>query len=160
MSARPISPWAPHGSYSIPAHAHRSRSVSYCCARRLLTIFCGQQPACCWIVWASPPPPVRGMRRPRSQESGATTTEDETGNVRSGSNLLMNGAEIFTFTLAVVPQCIERLFARSGLTMDNIDLFVFHQANQYMLEHLRNRMDIPKEKFFVRMSHCGNTVAS
>jgi 3-oxoacyl-[acyl-carrier-protein] synthase-3 len=103
--------------------------------------------------------PVGGMRRPRSQESDGAT-EDETGNVRSEGNLLMNGPEIFTFTLAVVPQCIERLFARSGLTMDNIDLFVFHQANQYMLEHLRNRMDIPEEKFFVRMSHSGNTVAS
>ena len=44
--------------------------------------------------------------------------------------------------------------------MDDIDLFIFHQANHYMLEHLRKRIDIPEEKFFVKMSHCGNTVSS
>jgi 3-oxoacyl-[acyl-carrier-protein] synthase III len=103
--------------------------------------------------------PTGGMRRPRSAESAAEI-EGESGNIRSGDNLLMNGAEIFTFTLSVVPQCIDRLLAASGLKKDDVDLFIFHQANQYMLEHLRKRIDIPEEKFFVKMSHCGNTVSS
>jgi 3-oxoacyl-[acyl-carrier-protein] synthase-3 len=37
---------------------------------------------------------------------------------------------------------------------------VFHQANEYILEHLRKRLKIPKEKFLVAMRHCGNTVSS
>ena len=44
--------------------------------------------------------------------------------------------------------------------MDDVDAFVFHQANRYMLEHLRDRMEIPREKFVVAMCHCGNTVSS
>jgi 3-oxoacyl-[acyl-carrier-protein] synthase-3 len=103
--------------------------------------------------------PAGGMRRPRSAESAAAVA-DGSGNIRAADNLFMNGAEIFTFTLAVVPQCVERLLAASRLAMEDIDLFIFHQANHYMLEHLRNRMEIPEEKFFVKMGHCGNTVSS
>jgi 3-oxoacyl-[acyl-carrier-protein] synthase-3 len=44
--------------------------------------------------------------------------------------------------------------------MDDIDLFVFHQANTFMLEHLRKKCGIPEEKFFVSMSDIGNTVSS
>jgi 3-oxoacyl-[acyl-carrier-protein] synthase-3 len=71
----------------------------------------------------------------------------------------MNGPEIFAFTLRAVPQVVRELLARTGKSPDNIDLFVFHQANQYMLEHLRKKLRIPAERFFVGMHHCGNTVS-
>jgi 3-oxoacyl-[acyl-carrier-protein] synthase-3 len=103
--------------------------------------------------------PTGGMRQPRTAETGVPV-EDQSGNVRSQDNLYMNGAEIFNFTLRVVPQCIDQLLSKAGLTMEGIDLFILHQANRYMLEHLRKRMDIPEEKFSVAMSHCGNTVSS
>src|SRR5690606_13010515 len=41
-----------------------------------------------------------------------------------------------------------------------IDQFVFHQANRYMLEHLRDKMQIPQEKFPITLRHQGNTVSS
>ena len=72
----------------------------------------------------------------------------------------MNGPEIFTFTLNAVPRAVEALLARAERTIDEIDLFVFHQANRYMLEHLRDKLQIPHEKFVVAMSHVGNTVSS
>ncbi len=72
----------------------------------------------------------------------------------------MNGFEMFNFTLSSVPQTVDRLLEKASLFMDDIDLFVFHQANRHMLEHLRNRMEIPEEKFVIAMSHCGNTVYS
>ena len=103
--------------------------------------------------------PTGGMRRPRSQES-AVAVEDDAGNIRSEDNLFMNGAEIFTFTLDAVPQSIESLLVKSGKKMEEIDLFVFHQANKYMLEHLRKRMKIREDRFQTTMSHCGNTVSS
>jgi 3-oxoacyl-[acyl-carrier-protein] synthase III len=103
--------------------------------------------------------PSGGMRCPRTEQT-AVPVEDEDGNMRSSDNLYMNGAEIFTFTLSTVPQSIERILTKADLTMEDIDLFVFHQANRYMLEHLRKRMEIPEEKFVIAMSHCGNTVSS
>jgi 3-oxoacyl-[acyl-carrier-protein] synthase-3 len=73
--------------------------------------------------------------------------------------LWMNGPEIFNFTLKVVPEVVSRCLARAGLTMADIDLFVFHQANRYMLDHLRKKLGVPAEKFVVAMAHCGNTVS-
>ena len=102
--------------------------------------------------------PAGGLRRPRAEQAEAVA--DEAGNLRTVNNLYMNGPEIFNFTLRVVPATVEAVLARSGRTADEIDLFVFHQANQYMLEHLRKRLGVPAEKFVVSMQKCGNTVSS
>jgi 3-oxoacyl-[acyl-carrier-protein] synthase III len=74
--------------------------------------------------------------------------------------LYMNGPEIFSFTLEAVPAAVEALLQRAGRTLDDIDLFVFHQANRFMLEHLRDKLGIPPERFFVALSEYGNTVSS
>ena len=74
--------------------------------------------------------------------------------------ICMNGGEIFAFASRVVPTSIEAAMRLYGLTLDQVDLFVFHQANSYMLEHLRQKCRIPKEKFVVSMVNCGNTVSS
>jgi 3-oxoacyl-[acyl-carrier-protein] synthase III len=78
----------------------------------------------------------------------------------SGYDLFMDGPEIFNFTLEVVPQSVELILAKSGLALDDIDLFVFHQANAFMLEHLRKKLGVPTEKFFVALAESGNTVSS
>lgn len=85
---------------------------------------------------------------------------DEFGNVRSDAVLYMNGAEVFNFTLREVPVLIHQLLEKSNLALDDIDLFVFHQANSYMLETLRKKLDIPKEKFFMYLENVGNTVSA
>jgi 3-oxoacyl-[acyl-carrier-protein] synthase-3 len=103
--------------------------------------------------------PTGGARRPRTAES-AIAAEDESGNVRAPDNLFMDGAEIFNFTLGAVPEAVESLLGKSGKSVEDIDLFVFHQANQYMLEHLRKRIKLPQEKFVISMAQCGNTVSS
>lgn len=82
------------------------------------------------------------------------------GPQQGGACLRMNGPEIFNFTLRSVPAAVERLLRKSGRQLDEIDLFVFHQANEYMLEHLRRKLVIPAEKFWVSMAHCGNTVSN
>jgi 3-oxoacyl-[acyl-carrier-protein] synthase-3 len=84
---------------------------------------------------------------------------DLDGNVRSEANLYMNGPEIFAFTLRVVPRVVQELLACADKNPDDIDLFVFHQANQYMLEHLRKKLKISSSRFFIGMRHCGNTVS-
>ncbi len=103
--------------------------------------------------------PTGGMRKPRTVESGVPS-EVESGNVRSQDNLYMNGAEIFNFTLTAVPESVQGLLDKSGMKLEDIDLFVFHQANKYMLDHLRKRIKIPEDKFQLAMNHCGNTVSS
>lgn len=100
-----------------------------------------------------------GVREPRTQESG-TAVADDSGNVRSRDNLYMNGAEIFNFTLQTVPPALRGLLEKANLTLEDVDLFVFHQANEYMLEHLRKKVGIPKEKFYIAMRDCGNTVSA
>lgn len=90
----------------------------------------------------------------------AVETEDSNGNRHSSDKLFMNGASIFDFTLQAVPKCVQQLLARAGVAQEGVDLFVFHQANRYMLEHLRRRMKIPQERFYISMSDCGNTVSS
>ncbi len=90
----------------------------------------------------------------------APLVEDNMGNKRTQNNLYMNGGEIFTFTLTTVPATLERMLTKAEVTLNDIDLVVFHQANLYMLKHLQMKMDIPDEKFCVAMKHCGNTVSS
>ncbi|MDE6300845.1 MAG: ketoacyl-ACP synthase III [Muribaculaceae bacterium] len=85
---------------------------------------------------------------------------DENGNPRSSDYLFMNGAEIFTFTQKNVPVVIKLTLEKNHLSQDQIDLFVFHQANSYMLNFLRKKIKIAPEKFYVNMSMIGNTVSN
>lgn len=103
--------------------------------------------------------PAGGMRQPRTAATAEVQTDDQ-GNNRSADNLFMDGAEIFTFTLKSVPKLVEATLEKSGATMDDIDYFVFHQANRFMLESLRRKIRIPQEKFLTFFEDCGNTVSS
>jgi 3-oxoacyl-[acyl-carrier-protein] synthase-3 len=82
------------------------------------------------------------------------------GLVSNGYDLYMDGPEIFNFTLRVVPAAVDSALSKAGIGKDDIDLFVFHQANSYMLETLRKKLDIPEERFVVSMAQSGNTVSS
>lgn len=85
---------------------------------------------------------------------------DEGGNPISSDHLFMDGQEIFVFTLTKVPQMVKEVLAKNGLQKDEVDLFIFHQANKYMLEHLRKKLKIDEDKFFVNLANIGNTVSS
>jgi 3-oxoacyl-[acyl-carrier-protein] synthase-3 len=102
--------------------------------------------------------PAGGLRMARAEN--AELIEDGSGNKRTINNLYMNGAEIFNFTLRTVPDAFSKLLDKAALRMEDVDLFVFHQANRYMLEHLKRKLDIPDEKLPIMMAHSGNTVSS
>ena len=85
---------------------------------------------------------------------------DESGNPVSSDHLYMDGQEIFVFTLTKVPKMVKEVLMKNNLAKEDIDLFVFHQANKYMLEHLRKKMKINEGKFFVNFEKIGNTVSS
>jgi len=102
--------------------------------------------------------PNGGLRNPYDPRAQEVT--DKSGNVRSQNNLYMNGPEIFNFTIKAVPQIFEETLAKNGLTLDELDYVIFHQANLYMIEYLRKKIQIPEEKFYKNMLLTGNTVSS
>ena len=85
---------------------------------------------------------------------------DDSGNVRSNNHLFMNGPEIFNFTIEKVPLVVENILKKNNTTLNEIDYVIFHQANKYMLNYLRMKLQIPKEKFYINMVSTGNTVSS
>jgi 3-oxoacyl-[acyl-carrier-protein] synthase III len=103
--------------------------------------------------------PGGGRRRPVAARSVATPADD-TESGRTEQHLYMNGPEIFNFTLQAVPRALAQLLARSGRTAADIDLFVFHQANKFMLERLRAKLRIPEQRFWIDLETGGNTVSS
>ncbi len=72
----------------------------------------------------------------------------------------MNSAKIFLFAFRRVPQLINQVLTKHQLAIDDIDFFIFHQANGVMLEFLRKKLKIPKEKFIINIENTGNTVSA
>lgn len=103
--------------------------------------------------------PAGGFRL-RSNEETSRAQIDAAGNMRALENLFMDGPEIFNFSLKEVPKAVTRLLAKVDLTIGDIDYYVFHQANRFMLEHLRKKLKIPAEKFCINMESYGNTVSA
>ena len=99
-----------------------------------------------------------GARHPRAEQTAAVV--DQSGNIRDPNCLYMDGPEIFNFTLQSVPSLVNEVAAKAGLCLEEVDYFVFHQANAYMLEHLRRRLKIPQDRFAVCLENCGNTVSA
>ena len=87
-------------------------------------------------------------------------TFDEKANPTSSDYLYMNGSEIFNFTIEAVPELVKNTLLKNKLTNDEIEGFVFHQANKFMLNFLRKKLKINEEKFHYYMSEVGNTVSS
>ncbi|GAA3508750.1 ketoacyl-ACP synthase III [Aquimarina addita] len=74
--------------------------------------------------------------------------------------LYMNGSNVFNFTLKSVPLLIENVLNKNKLDKEDIDYFVFHQANSFMLNTMRRLCKIEKNKFHNDMKRTGNTVSS
>jgi 3-oxoacyl-[acyl-carrier-protein] synthase-3 len=75
-------------------------------------------------------------------------------------SLYMNGPEIFDFTNSIIPNLIEETLLKNNVKIDDIDYYIFHQANTFILNHLRDKLNIPKSKFIIDMKNTGNTVSS
>ena len=87
-------------------------------------------------------------------------TLNESGNPISGDWLFMDGGEIFNFTIDVVPKCLSETVEKNWLKQSDIDLFVFHQANKFILNYLRKKLKIDEDKFYFCLEKFGNTVSN
>ncbi|WP_096701980.1 ketoacyl-ACP synthase III [Magnetospirillum sp. 15-1] len=74
--------------------------------------------------------------------------------------LHMNGRAIFNFMMTRVAGTVDSCLGRNGLSRDEVDFFVFHQASRYLLETLRDRMGLPPERMPITLAETGNTVSS
>ena len=81
--------------------------------------------------------------------------EDEAGNC-----LYMNGQNIFIFTIEKIPVLVTEILEKNNLTKNDVDYYIFHQANAHILRKQREILEIPEEKFYINLEKYGNTVSS
>lgn len=78
----------------------------------------------------------------------------------NSGKLQMNGRAVFNFSATAVPIQINKLLESAKRTVDEIDLFVFHQGSKYIIDTLQKRLNLPPEKVARSLSTQGNTVSS
>lgn len=98
-----------------------------------------------------------GGYRNSSNPDSFNMREDEDGNLRNLEQLYMNGGDIFNFTIREVPKGIYDLLEANKVDISEIDHFVFHQANKFMIDFLRRKIKIPVDKFLFSLNKFGNT---
>jgi 3-oxoacyl-[acyl-carrier-protein] synthase-3 len=91
--------------------------------------------------------PAGGSRLPASQQT-----------VAAGQHYLrMNGREVFKFAVRAIPKAIEQVVDAAGLSIDDVECFIPHQANIRIIEAAAERLGQPMERFFVNVERYGNT---
>ena len=102
--------------------------------------------------------PNGGLRN--RYDPNAKEIDDGSGSIRTNNDIYMNGPEIFNFTIKAVPKVVAETLEKNNTTLEDIDYIIFHQANKYMNEYLRKKINIPKNKFCENLLLKGNTVST
>jgi len=100
-----------------------------------------------------------GMRVERSDET-ARETVDQSGNIRTAEHIRMDGLGVLSFFNSTVPCAVRKILGENGLSVSDIDLFVFHQASQVALDSLGTALRIPPEKMLIDLAETGNLVSA
>jgi 3-oxoacyl-[acyl-carrier-protein] synthase-3 len=100
-----------------------------------------------------------GARNPLNEDS-YTEISNEYGNITSKAFMDMKGTSVFSFSIKTVPAAIADLLKKQDKTLDDINLFIFHQANLFIIETIRKKMGLNEDKVFNFMENVGNTVSS
>jgi len=90
--------------------------------------------------------PAGGSRTPASPETARLEDRDGDGNLRALDNLTMRGTDVFNFMQTKVPPLIRDMLDYAGLTKEQVDWYLFHQPNRFMLRKLAEKLEIPYEK--------------
>ena len=89
--------------------------------------------------------PAGGFRMPSTPQT-AEMEEDLSGNKRSKDNLVMRGDDVFNFVQREVPPMIEHLMEQAHISGDDIDWYMFHQPNKFMLHKLAEKLNVSYDK--------------
>ena len=101
-----------------------------------------------------------GAHKNPINDSSYIESEDSSKNIRSQANLYMNGAAIYTFTLTKIPKLFNEILELNKMTIDDIDVCIFHQANKFVLDAIQRKLKIPDHKMHRSYEEFGNTVSS
>jgi 3-oxoacyl-[acyl-carrier-protein] synthase III len=74
--------------------------------------------------------------------------------------LFMDGSDVFMFSMDILPRCVDALLNKSGKTISDIDLFIFHQASKLVMDNIIRRLQLPEEKVFMNYERVGNAVSA
>lgn len=94
--------------------------------------------------------PAGGSRLPASQQ----TLAEQLQYVR------MDGQQVFMFAMRVLGNSAMRVIQKAGLSLEDVDLFIPHQANRRIIEAAAGRLDLPMDKIVIDLEQCGNTSAA
>lgn len=89
--------------------------------------------------------PAGGFRTPSTAET-AELVQDSKGNTRSLEHLVMKGDDVFNFVQREVPPMVDKILERANVRKVDVDYFMFHQPNKFMLKKLADKMEVPYEK--------------
>jgi 3-oxoacyl-[acyl-carrier-protein] synthase-3 len=106
--------------------------------------------------WQALHMPAGGCRKPTSLET-LKMKKRKDGSIRSDEHGTMDGAAVFEFTITDVPRDIKNTVTRAQTTFDDIDYFIYHQANKFITDHLSKKLKIPRDKIIYSLHRFGNT---
>jgi 3-oxoacyl-[acyl-carrier-protein] synthase III len=74
--------------------------------------------------------------------------------------LYQNGREVFKFAVRILPEMVEKLLSRNGITLDDVQYIIPHQANARIIQAAIRKMEVSEEKVVVNLDRFGNTSAA
>jgi 3-oxoacyl-[acyl-carrier-protein] synthase-3 len=74
--------------------------------------------------------------------------------------LYQNGREVFKFAVRILPEMVEKLLARNGISLDDVQYIIPHQANARIIQAAARKIDVPEERIVVNLDRFGNTSAA
>lgn len=101
--------------------------------------------------------PAGGYRNPSSVKSVTEKVVDEYGNIRTDEQGFMNGGDVFNFVIREIPRDIKSVLQFSGKTLEQIDFFVFHQANSFINSYLAKKLKLDETRIPTTIHKFGNT---
>ena len=99
--------------------------------------------------------PNGGLRH--QYDPKAKEINDDSGNIRTDNNFYMNGIEVFSFSIDIVPKVTKEILNKNKLILNDIDYTIFHQANKCINKYLREKIGIQKDKYYLDLLYTGNT---
>ena len=76
------------------------------------------------------------------------------------ARIFMHGQPTFKFAVKAVPYCIDQVLEKAGMAIEDVDFFVFHQANARIIDLAAKKYHIPPEKYYKNIQKYGNTSAA
>ena len=124
---------------------------------RSTCILFGDGAAAALVEWGEDYPSIHAVLGCRGDADVLYTPGVNTG---APSHIHMEGQSVFRFAVETVPRCISQVLENAGLTAADVDRFVFHQANQRIIDLAERKLGLPPEKCTGNIAHTGNTSAA